>query len=751
MHSESRMAEEQENTILDLKQLLALIKNNRRFVLVMSVSCFVLGLLFAFLKPPVYQSSALIEIKNGQDGMSNLVALLGNAPAASGSLFSRQASESDIETSLLQSRYILGQVIRQMGMNLVAYPRKVPLLGHVFGLLHRGNKPAASFLGLNAYAWGGESIKLAKLDVPQAQEGRAFTLKALPDSRYALYAPSGAFVLNGKVGELEHSKRAAFPVSIEVDSLVARLGSSFMVEKQEAGLMVDSILSRLQIQEQGQQTGILELDYQAKTPDQAQKILNTILAVAVTKNISEKSAEAAKTMAFLKKQMPDLDSQLSQAETAIANYGKKTGVVDQKLEAQVLLQNLNSLEQSLETVKQKKLELLQNFTPKHPYVIAISQQEKQLEAQINKIEGELKNAPAKNLALANMQRNLDVAGQLYQTTQVTMQQMQMLKGSTISDVRLLSSASYPAYEAPRKIPLIAFAGLFFGFVLAVLILVLRQLLSPNVENPEVIEAALQLPVLGVLPYSAAEARLQKDAKKIRLGVKAEKRFLLSEREPKNVAVESLRSLRTALGVMMVGRACPIIGVSGVSPAAGKSFISANLAFLLAGIGKRVLLVDLDMRKGHLNRYFNLQVAPGMAEYLNEQVSFQEVLHRNVAKGLDFVAAGERASHPAELLNQFDFSAFWKGLTAEYDYIIVDTPPVLAVSDPLLTLKHTTINLLVIGAGNDNLHQIRHTQKVFTKSEVALHGVVLNHVSKRTTEGHAGRYSYYYDYEDKKKS
>lgn len=742
---------------IDLKGLIQILKTNWRLIAGVTLFFLVLGILYSFTEHPIYQSSALIQVNGNQNSTSGLLQSLGlnnqQDPSALNSIFSGQASPADVETALIKSRFIAGEVINELGLNIEASPHLFPFIGRLTTALYQGKKPAAPFLGLSRYDWGGSSIELSKLTVPNYLHDVPFTVVTEKQGAYTLKAPNGTVILQGKTGELVKSKNPHYPITIKISALKARPGTEFSVYNKAPATVLGGFLGGLNIVPQGKKTGILKLTYTSGNPTESQLILNTILTVAVAKNTAEKAAEASKTLEFLKHQLPGLNEKLSNAEKALINYQTKTGAVGSKIEEQILLQNVSALEQSIETLKQKKLQLLQRFTPQHPFVIAINKQIKQVEDVENRLQKKLRDIPSINQPTVNLSRHVQITSGLYLDMMQTLQQMQMLKGSTLSDVRLLSKATYPVYPLASKKPAIIFGSLILGLFISIFIVLIRHFLQPVVYDPDTLEEALELPVLALLPFSKTQKELSHQLDKpIEPGLPQLTR-LLAEHKSRDLTVEGLRSLRTSLSLQMLEAKNNIISISGVSPNLGKSFISANLAWLLVDSGKRVLLIDADMRKGYLHKYFRSEKIPGLSEYLSsEQLSVNDVTRSIIPGKLDFISVGHYPSRPAELLLTSRFTDLLEQASAQYDHVIIDTSPVLAVTDSAIILKHTATNLLVVGSGVNHLKEVEHAKGVLTKSGVILHGMILNHLQASSDKQYGyGKYNYYYsDYYSEEK-
>ena len=197
-------------------------------------------------------------------------------------------------------------------------------------------------------------------------------------------------------------------------------------------------------------------------------------------------------------------------------------------------------------------------------------------------------------------------------------------------------------------------------------------------------------------------------------------------------VESLRSLRTALQFAMLDAANNIMLITGPTPGIGKSFTSVNFAAVMGAANKKVLLIDADLRRGHLNQYFGQGRERGLSEVVSGSVPLADALRRNVAPNVDFLATGILPPNPAELLMTPAAQALVQQLSSQYDLVIIDTPPVLAASDTAILAPLAGAVFMVARAEITSLGELQESAKRLLQSGVQTRGVIFNglNVSKR---------------------
>ena len=197
------------------------------------------------------------------------------------------------------------------------------------------------------------------------------------------------------------------------------------------------------------------------------------------------------------------------------------------------------------------------------------------------------------------------------------------------------------------------------------------------------------------------------------------------------------------GMMDVKNNC--IMIAGPSPEVGKSFVSVNLAAVLTSNGKKVLLIDGDLRRGHLHEYLGVERKNGLSEFISGEIPIGQALHQTTIKGLTLIPTGTIPPNPAELLLHKRFANCLSVLTPRYDHIIIDSPPILAVTDATIIGQMVGGTLMVLKAGEHPMREIEQAVKRMKQAEVNLRGILFNDVNVQSQRYGAGKYSYQYSY------
>jgi tyrosine-protein kinase Etk/Wzc len=280
------------------------------------------------------------------------------------------------------------------------------------------------------------------------------------------------------------------------------------------------------------------------------------------------------------------------------------------------------------------------------------------------------------------------------------------------------------------------SSLLFGLLIGCVTTLVLKTFFQYVEDPQWIERHLKLTNMAIIPYSKEQALYTMNRHKSSILP------LLASKYPNDLSIEALRSLRTSLQVLLCSATNNIVSIVGISPGTGKSFISANFAYLLAQAGKRVLLIDGDLRRGYLQQYFQATQQPGLSELINKTASLENTVIKTQQKNLLFLPTGSRPVNPSELLTKEEFKELIQSLSPQFDLIIIDTAPILAVTDGALIAALSGTNFLVVGSHS---HQPKEIELAITRlmnAGVNLHGFIFNYKKEKKT---ISSIAYHYEY------
>jgi tyrosine-protein kinase Etk/Wzc len=727
---------------VDFKLIFFKLFEHKWLIIFVTGLALVLGMLYTFNTVPKYVSSALIQVDSQLGTANNMQQLLGNM-GMSLSPFEK-ASPAEIEIALIKSRFILLSVVEKLKLNIVVTPNYFPVFGIGWAKRHN-NYLSKPWFGSSKYAWGGEQIHVETFETSNANFGKAFRLRADGNNRYSLFA-DGVLLLSGKTGQLLTTPRGVTPVvKIRIDKLITNPGTLFTIVNKNPDDVVLEIAQGLALVDLGDKikakTGVLQLTLQGNSPNDLPIILNTIIDFAIQRNIDKKSAEASKTLDFLNKQLPDVKKDLDNIETDLNEYRARSGTIDIAEEGKIILAQLSTVEKSIADLKLKKVELLQELTSEHPFIIALAQKQIQLQSEADMLVSKIRTLPHADQRTLSLERAVKVKNQLYLLLLNSIQQLQVLKAGTLSDIRVLNEATSPIMPLPSHRSFKLLMSLAFGLFVSIAFVFLKEFFQNKINNHEPIEERLGIATFCILPYCKKQKEI--DAK-IKRKLSMREYAVLVHEAPKNMTSEAFRSLRTMLQFHFETAANNIICILGASPSVGKSFTSCNLAHVLSEAGKRILFIDADMRKGAINQFMGTKKTPGFAELLLATKTIDQVTHK-VFKNLDFIPCGEYPNHPAELLISEQTSDLITTLSQNYDYVIFDTPPILAVTDSIVLARRAATNLLVVGGGSNTMEELELTAKRAKKNGVKIHGIVFNQLTP--AKNSSNTYNYYYAHQE----
>ncbi|MDU8431780.1 polysaccharide biosynthesis tyrosine autokinase [Pseudomonas syringae pv. actinidifoliorum] len=727
---------------IDLATVLRILFDQKALILWTVGLFFLIGLAYAVLSTPVYQANAMIQIEPRKIGIEG-------TPEVSGKPLS--VSQATTEIELIRSRALLGKVVDDLQLNVLQKPDLFPVIGpYLYRTFAPGQDGALAepLWGLSHYAWGGEKIEVFQLEVPEHLLGEKLTLTAGKPGQFVLYDSDHNRLLGGAVNRVIEGNG----VKIQIAALLARPGTDFTVSRQRTLGTALIYQNRLKIAEAGRDSGIIYLSIEDQDAQRANRILDQISRLYVRQNVERSSAEAAQRLQFLRSQLPAVRKQLEESEAALNAFQTSARSVDLSIETKGLLDQVVHLDSMLSELKLKRVELERLYTREHPTYRSLMSQINQLEQQKQGLLKKIETLPMTQQELLRLTRDMQVTSQTYTLMLNKSQEQDILRAGNIGNVRVIDNADSNIEKPVKPMKtLIVLIATLLGALTAMVIIFVRQAFYRGVESAEVIEN-LGMPVYASLPYSRQQERLERRGKSTpgeerhgKDNQAAQVSRLLSITAPSELAIESLRSLRTSLHFAMLEARNNVLMISSPTPGAGKSFVSSNLAAIIAQTGKRVLLIDADMRKGYLHRLFGLQPKHGLSDTLAARLRCTEVINQTRIRHLDFISCGFAAPNPSELLMHDNFHKMLAELSPLYDLILVDTPPILAVTDATLVGRQAGTCLLVARFGMTTVKEIEACKRRLGQNGILIKGAIFNAVVRKATTSDYDCAAYGYNY------
>jgi tyrosine-protein kinase Etk/Wzc len=716
-----------DNDEVDLAEYWDIIVDSRWLIAAITGLALLVGGAYAFLAKPVYEANLLIQV---EDSASSAKSFLGEAA----SLFDVK-TPATAEIEIIRSRMVIGRAVDSTLLYIDARPRYLPVVGN---WLARGAKTLSEpgFLGLGGWVTGSERINVSAFTVPPELEGSRFKVTAIGNGQYTLAHPGLDRPLSGAVGVPLVGSTAAGTITLLVTALDGKPGAEFIVARNSRLNIIEGLQQRLQLAEKGRQSGVIDATLQDSDRDKLTLVLNEIGQQYVRQNVERKAAEAQKTLAFLDVQLPQFKKQLDQSEEAYNRYRNKQGTVSLDEEAKLILNGSVDLHSKLLEAQQKRRELVSRFTPEHPAVKTLDEQIAAWNREIAGLNARVKGLPSVQQDAVRLERDVKVNNELYQQLRNNALQLQLIREGKVGNVRLIDSAVAPeGFVKPKRGMIVALAAIL-GLLAGVIVAFARNAFFRGIRNPQEIEAHTGLNVYSTVPLSEAQLNVARKVAEKQPGV-----HILAQTAPQDMAVESLRSLRTALQFAMLEASNNRVLITGATPGVGKSFVSANFAAVLASAGKRVLLIDADLRKGHLNQYFGAGRGRGLSELIAGSIKPNEAIRRGMLPNLDVITTGVLPPNPAELMMSGAFANLLEALSADYDLVIIDTAPVLAAADTLSVAMNVGTLLLVARAGQTQIGELHESARRLAHAGKSATGVLFNAMD--LSRRHYGSYGYKY--------
>ncbi|EJM19958.1 capsular exopolysaccharide biosynthesis protein [Pseudomonas sp. GM18] len=725
-----------DNDEIDLLGLFGTLIDHKWLIAAITGAFMVAGAAYAVLATPVFQANALLQVeakKNDLLGFSDVSSMLG------------KESPSATEIELIKSRAVIGKTVDELKLAIIVEPSYFPIIGEFIARRFKNANPdeiASPWLGMTSYAWGGESLKIARLELPQDKLAKKLTFITGENGAFQLFDETDELLVEGQVGEPVDQRG----VKLFVEELRANPGTRFRIVRKPRLTSILDYQEALDVIERGKESGIIGLALESTEPELAVKILNKISELYVEQNVQRTSAEAAQSLEFLKEQLPQVKNDLEKAGNALNSYQTRTKSVDISLETKAILDQIVSLDTAISQLKLQQAEMDRKFTRQHPAYRALLAQIAELSSKQQRLSEKVQDLPSTQQELLSLTRDVEVGTAIYTQLLNKSQELDVMRAGTVGNVRLIDTADVNLIKPikPKKI-LIVLIATFLGGFLAVLLVLLRKALNRGLESPEAIEQ-LGLPVYASIPYSMLQ---KNEEEKNTRGKRSGKGIsVLAVNHPTDLAIEALRSLRTSLHFAMHEADNNRLMISGPSPQVGKTFVSVNLAAVIAQTGQRVLLIDVDMRKGYIHKVMNSPSTNGLSDVLAKRCDLNTAIRKTDIDNFDFISRGQIPPNPSELLMHRNFSELLSQVSERYDLVILDTPPLLAVTDAAIVGRQSGTNLIVARFGFNPSREIELTIRRFAQNGIELRGAIFNGVEKRASVKYGyGAYGYYnYEYQ-----
>lgn len=685
----------------DLNQFFSLLFTQWKTIFLFVGLSFSVGVFYLHSSPTIYSVDALVQI---EDGKGTSVALMGDL-----SEFVDQKSQTQAEIEILRSRIILEQIIYELNLDI-----KVSSNESEFNKFFRSTtkdkvtyqKEEVNFYNKN------HSFSIKKFDIPKQYLDKNLTL-VFNKKNFQLMLDK-KLLFTGVLNKRNFLTKLNETWNVSIFSAMP-LSETYKIKKLSLSTAIADVNKNYTVSEKVKQTGIISLQYQGVDKEHITTVLNTIMTAYGKQNIIRNSAESAQTLDFLKSQLPKIKHELNVAENKFNLFREKNNTIDITQESSIFLKKSLDIQSKKIELETKRAELYVKYNSYHPFINEIDVQLAAINQQNNELQSILTRLPELQREYLQLYRDVEVQSQLYTTLLNNYQKLQVVKAGEIGSVRVINRAIEPISPIkPNKVMILVISLLVGGF-LGVFCVLVRQIFFIGIQKPEQIESSYLLPVYVTIPYSHIQNKNEKKRRNELLAVTNEN----------DVVISNLHSVAAMLYFNFPKEPNKIIHISSPKRKSGKSIIISNLSVILASSGKRVLVVDADMRNGNLHNSFNVEIQKGLADYLSSNIEISEIIQNTLEENLNFISHGNTSENPSKLLLSEKLKVFIDDISIQYDFILIESPPILDSTDSIIISKYSAMNIIVLSYKKTKLKEVDFALNRFTQVGSKVNGFILN--------------------------
>ncbi|MCS3429782.1 polysaccharide biosynthesis tyrosine autokinase [Klebsiella sp. BIGb0407] len=708
---------------LDLGRLLGDLIDHRKLIIGVTLLSTACALVYALFATPVYQADTLIQVeqKKGNAILSSLSQMIPDS-----------SPESAPELQLLQSRMILGKTVNDLNLRTEVSQKFFPIFGE--GWARLAGEPK-------------QSLEVSWLNIPLGRESAKSVLVTVGENgKYQVEMDDTT--LEGTMGELLNGKG----IDIKISNIDAEPGTEFIVTQYSELAAINNLQQNFTVSEKSKDSGMLGLTMSGEDPVLIEKILNNISDNYLQQNISRQAAQDSKSLEFLQKKMPEVRNELDDAEDKLNAYRKQSDSVDLNLEAKSVLEQVVNVDDQINNLTFREAEISQLYKKDHPTYRALMEKRQTLEQEKNRLNKRVSGMPATQQEVLRLSRDVESGRAVYSQLLNRQQELSIAQSSAIGNVRIIDPAlTQPKPIKPKK-PLIVILGFFLGLFASAGLVLGSSVLRRGIETPEQLEEQ-GINVYATVPTSEwllKRTRLRsKNIFSSSVRHKTKNVPFLALDNPIDLSIEAIRGLRTSLHFAMMEASNNVLMISGATPDSGKTFISSSLAAIISQPGQKVLFIDADMRRGYIHELFQISNDKGLSDILSGKVSAIDAVQTFQKAGFDVITRGMAPPNPSELLMHERFKQLLTWASEHYDMVIIDTPPILAVTDAAIIGRSVGTSLVVARFEMNSVKEIMVCVQRLEQAGVTVKGAILNGVMKRASSQYGYGYHHYgYDYTDK---
>jgi polysaccharide biosynthesis transport protein len=547
------------------------------------------------------------------------------------------------------------------------------------------------------------------------------------------------------------------------------LESADLKESKEESMLVDRFLAGLRI-DPIRNSRLVDMSYEGHHPVLITKITNAISEAYIEKNLEVKYFASSEAKQWLDKQIKDQKKKLEESQMALQRYKEKNKIVSIGGREDIVVQRLTELSSDATRVEAERIEketlytelkryanqpekietlpviinnpliqdlkadyvklqrelsdLSKRYKPKHPKMIRLKSEmrvlysklvqeikklassieteyrillskERTLKKAFEDQKGHALNLDEKAIRYGILKREVDTDKEIYNTLLSRFKETSLTRELTAGNIRIVDRAEVPRFPVKPKKKLNILLAMIVGLSMGTGLAFFFEYLDHTISSPDDIEDYLRIPYLG---------GIERFSETLPDGIEKE---LFTLYDPKSTLTEAMKSIRTNVTMMRDGGLQRTILITSIVPREGKSTISANLAIVLAQTKKSVLLIDTDIRKPRIHTIFDLQPSPGLSDILQNKTT-EAVIQHSPVENLKIMTSGNVSDNPSELLGSKKMWLLMEVLKKKYDYVLIDSPSIMVVTDPVILAKNTDDILIVIKKGEIARDVVRRT-------------------------------------------
>lgn len=688
---------------LGIRGALDTVLQHGRVALAIFALTFAAALLYQLLAAPVYRADTVIEI-DARARSSLLPTLSGNDRG--GAVLEPQQVSGEME--LLRAREVLMPVIKSTGADISMHSAR-----------RHGFVPVGARHG----------IEIRRFELPESQRGNDFDL-SVADGRWELGDEAGQTLAKGALGETVQFTVGAQPASILVSAEKDLPKTRVRLRREVLLKAYEDVLTRLRMFEPSRDSNVVRISIEDTQPARAAALLNALAVNYMAHAVKRRAVESERALAYLEDQLPALKERVNTAEDRLREQQSKSSAAPFSTEADALLRQRTDLERQQVDLRVKRNDLAQKVTGQHPDLAAVNAQLATVQRALNALQDSIKRFPAQQRDLMPLQRDVQTSTQLYTAMLTHVQQLRVQTASGLPSARQIDAAAVPVEPVRPRAAAVLSIGAGLGLVLALGCVLAMRALQPTVSDSRDFESHGSAPTLAVIPQSDAQLRLMDNGLKDRAIEELGTHRLLVRAAPADPAVESLRSLYLSLMMRPRTEACKVVMITSPAAGSGKAFVAANLAALMSETGKRVLLIESDLRTPGVHKFVGLdEHAPGLSDMVLGRRALKDVIRSHVAMDLDVILQGSATDNPGALLLSQLLDDAMIELRQRYDHIIVNAAPMLPSGDAVAVGRVADVALLVVRAEHSLLTEMRDAQRRLERSGIKLEGILVNGVKR----------------------